>query len=234
MTSGLERLKGSEPLQQRRTTPDLIADALREAIFAGEFEDGEELNQVALAEHFGVSRVPLREAMRQLQAEGLITVEAHRRAVVTGLTPETLVELFDLRTLLESYLLELALPSTSGKELEELADICKRMEATSDRLEWLSLNREFHRLLYRPARRAFSLSLVEQLMGKAQRYLNLWSAGKGIERRDEANREHRRILAAAKRGDVEGATQVLRTHIAHTRQRVEAMFLSREDEQEKR
>lgn len=234
MTSGLERLKGSEPLQQRRTTPDLIADALREAIFAGEFEDGEELNQVALAEHFGVSRVPLREAMRQLQAEGLITVEAHRRAVVTGLTPETLVELFDLRTLLESYLLELALPNTSGKELEELADICKRMEATSDRLEWLSLNREFHRLLYRPARRAFSLSLVEQLMGKAQRYLNLWSAGKGIERRDEANREHRRILAAAKRGDVEGATQVLRTHIAHTRQRVEAMFLSREDEQEKR
>jgi DNA-binding GntR family transcriptional regulator len=69
-------------LTDRRTTSDQIADTLREAILTGEFDDGEELNQVALAKHFNVSRVPIREALRQLQAEGLVTAKAHQRTVV--------------------------------------------------------------------------------------------------------------------------------------------------------
>lgn len=231
MTSALDKLNKGEALQRRKTTPDHIADALREAIFAGVFEDGEELNQVELAEHFGVSRVPLREAMRQLQAEGLISVEAHRRAIVTGLTPDTLVEMFDLRNLLESYLLELAIPNIGKTELEQLREICDDMEVTSDHVEWLTLNREFHRNLYRPAGRAFTLSLVGQLTGKAQRYLSLWSAGKGIDRVDDANREHRKILAAVKTGDGDTAVEVLKTHVSHTRERVEAMFAARSEEE---
>lgn len=231
MVSGLDKLGMGEGLHPRRTTPDLIADALREAIFSGAFEDGEELNQVALAEHFGVSRVPLREAMRQLQAEGLINVEAHRRAVVTSLTPDTLVELFDLRTLLEVYLLELAIPHLDDEEIEQAGEICDEMDVSTDHGDWLRLNREFHRLLYRPAQRAFTLSLVEQLTGKAQRYLSLWSSGKGIDRVEEANREHRKILAAVKKGDSDAATKTLTTHIAHTRQRVEAMFATNSKQQ---
>ena len=80
-------------LSDRRTTSDQIADVIREAILAGEFDDGEELNQVALAKHFHVSRVPLREALRQLQAEGLVTAKAHQRAVVSSLSVDRVLEI---------------------------------------------------------------------------------------------------------------------------------------------
>src|SRR4051794_22192488 len=65
------------PLAERRTASDEVADTLRGAIINGQFDDGQELNQVELARHFGVSRVPVREALRRLQAEGLVTAEAH-------------------------------------------------------------------------------------------------------------------------------------------------------------
>ena len=85
---------------QRRTTSDTVADELREAIVRGDFADGTELNQVDLAREFGVSRVPIREALRQLRAEGLITSEPHMRAAVVGHTLERVVEILELRMLL--------------------------------------------------------------------------------------------------------------------------------------
>jgi DNA-binding GntR family transcriptional regulator len=84
----------------RRTTSDTVADELRAAILRGDFEDGMELNQVDLAREFGVSRVPIREALRQLKAEGLISSEPHMRAAVVGHTLERVIEILELRILL--------------------------------------------------------------------------------------------------------------------------------------
>src|SRR5215471_10919871 len=97
-------------MRDRRITADYLADALREAIHRGDLADGAVLNQAAIAAHFGVSRVPVREAMRELQAEGLIETRAHRLAVVRGLDVERLIEVYELRALLEGYLIERAVP----------------------------------------------------------------------------------------------------------------------------
>lgn len=231
MTEGIKGLRLTPVLAERRTTPDHIADALRDAILSGTLTDGQELNQVALAEHFGVSRVPVREALRQLQAEGLISAKAHHRAVVTSLTMEHIVEIFEIRILLESYLLEKAIPNSDAAHLAALEDLLDRLDAIEDHHEWVATNREFHRLLYQPSERTITIALVEQLGARIERYLTAWSAGEGVQRMAEAGAEHRAILAAVGEKDVRRARTELELHIMRTRQGVEHLPPSAEASQ---
>ena len=97
-----ERMQWDPGLRERKTTTDYLAAALRTAIYDGQFVDGEELNQVELANFFHVSRVPIREALRQLQAEGLVRIVAHHQTVVAGLTLPQILELIEMRAVLES------------------------------------------------------------------------------------------------------------------------------------
>src|SRR5262245_35118369 len=110
-TSKLAVLTGGGSLKDRHSVADHITNSLREAIRAGTLADGTELNQVALSAHFGVSRVPVREALRALEAEGWITAPTHYRAFVQGLSPERIEEIFEVRTLLETHLIGKAIPS---------------------------------------------------------------------------------------------------------------------------
>lgn len=213
-------------LQERRTTSDQIADALRDAILTGEFSDGEELNQVALAKHFGVSRVPLREALRQLQAEGLVSAKAHQRTVVTGLAVDRVAEILELRSLLERHLLERAIEHIDAAEIERLDALCDEMDRIKDHQAWLAKNREFHQTLYSAAAAPFTTDLVEGLAKRVERYLHLWSDD-GVKRNMEANREHRGIVEAVKSGDGRRASQELERHIARTRERVLDLFAER-------
>src|ERR1044072_113117 len=105
-----ERMEGDPVLRGRKTTPDYLATALRTAIYDGQFADGEELNQVELSEFFGVSRIPIREALRQLQAEGLVQNIAHYRTIVTGLTLPQILEAIEMRAVLEAHLLRKTAP----------------------------------------------------------------------------------------------------------------------------
>jgi len=210
-------------LTDRRTTSDQIADTLREAILTGEFDDGEELNQVALAKHFGVSRVPIREALRQLQAEGLVTAKAHQRTVVTTMSVEHVLEIVDIRSLLETRLLELSMPKLGPDDLKHLRKLCKDMDTITDHQAWLRKNREFHHLLYRPAHGSFTLVLLEQLSARVGRYLHRWS-DTGVERNKEANAEHRAILDAIEASDLRRARRELQQHIAHTHARIAQDF----------
>src|SRR3954470_22753642 len=105
-----ERMAWDPNLRERKTITDYLATALRTAIHDGQFADNEELNQVELAEFFGVSRVPIREALRQLQAEGLVQAIAHHRAVVTGLTLPQILEAVEMRAVLEHHLLRKSAP----------------------------------------------------------------------------------------------------------------------------
>lgn len=213
-------------LQDRRTTSDQIADALRDAILTGQFADGEELNQVALAKHFGVSRVPIREALRQLQAEGLVEAKAHQRTVVAGLTLDRVVEILEVRSLLEGHLLERAMEKMDDEHLKRLHQLCDEMDRTADHREWLERNREFHQVLYEPSGATITLALVEQIAARAERYLHLWSEGRGIERNKEANAEHKAIVAAVEQGNARRAKLELEMHVAHTRERVLEMAAS--------
>src|SRR5204862_1479248 len=118
--------------RDRRITADYVADALREAIHRGALADGAVLNQAALASHFGVSRVPVREAMRQLQAEGLIETRAHRLAIVRGLDIDRIVEIYDLRALIEGYLIERAVPLIDDPTLREARALEAEMREVGD------------------------------------------------------------------------------------------------------
>lgn len=217
----------SKELQTRRTTPDYIADVLREAIYEGSLADGAILNQVAVAEHFGVSRVPVREAMRQLQAEGLVSAEAHRRPMVRGLTLERVLEIFDLRAMTEGYLVEKAIPRIDDADLDVLSELIKQMHEPMDHNQWLSLNARFHETLYAPSGATTALELASQLRGRAERYLRMWSEGHGVRRTTEATREHERILEYVANGDAVSARREVEQHVLHTRDEITRMYRNR-------
>ena len=166
-TTDLSGLKLSSDFRDRRITADYIAASLRDAIYRGDLADEAILNQAAIASHFGVSRVPVREAMRELQAEGLIETRAHRLAVVRGLDLDRLVEIYDLRALLEGFLIERAVPKVDAKLLRELHTLEERMRDEQDHVRWLELNARFHRMLYEPAGAKTTFELADQLRGRA-------------------------------------------------------------------
>ncbi|MBA2516403.1 MAG: GntR family transcriptional regulator [Solirubrobacterales bacterium] len=206
-------------LTERRTASDEVADTLRDAITMGQFEDGEELNQVELAKHFGVSRVPVREALRRLQAEGLVSAEAHRRVVVPGLNRDRISEIFEVRALLESYLLGRSAPHLDAERLASLRAICDSMDKARGRDAWLARNHDFHRGLLAPADGPLTVAIVERLSHQVERYLRRTG---GVHRPKEAGPEHRAVLDALEDGDVERASKVLRDHILSTRDSVVA------------
>ncbi len=219
-TTDLTDVKLQTGLRERRITADYVAEALREAIHRGDLADGAVLNQAAIASHFGVSRVPVREAMRQLQAEGLIITHAHRLAVVRTLSIDRVVEICDLRALLEGYVMERAVPNIDAPLLKKLNALEKEMRSVSDHARWLELNARFHRMMYEPAGAEVTLELIDQLRARAERYVRLWSKGAGIHRPKEAGREHARILKLVEQGDGAGAREAIEEHVRHTRDRV--------------
>ena len=201
-------------LDDQRSFSEHIAILLREAIRSGELPDGFELNQIALAEHFGVSRVPVREAMRQLQAEGWIDAKRHQRAVVRGFTTERVVEIFELRTVLETFLIEKTIATITEPEMQRLEALCDEMTASSDHRHWLELNRVFHGALYASANSPTATELVDQLSSQVERYVR--AHGEVIDREREAVEEHRAILRAVKARDVAASQDLVKRHIGHT------------------
>jgi DNA-binding GntR family transcriptional regulator len=203
-------------LRNRRTTSDHIADALRLAINSGQLEDGAVLNQVELAEHFGVSRVPVREAMRRLEAEGLIDASAHRRAVVRGLSLERIVEVYELRALIESHLAAVAVPKLDKARIDRMAELNRALRETRDHTRYLELNAQFHATLYEAANRPLAIEFVDSLRSRSERYVQMWSHGRGLGRARQVAREHAAIVRLARQGDAEGVRASVQEHIDHT------------------
>jgi DNA-binding GntR family transcriptional regulator len=215
--SGLQALQPTPQMQERRNLSSQVADTLRSAINQGTLADGTALNQVAIAKMLGVSRVPVREAIHRLQAEGLITVRPHHGAVVTGLSVERVSELFEIQALLEEYIAERALPNMDVPFQARLRARAAEMRATADLETWLALNATFHTELNEPSGAPLAIEICQQLRARGQRYLNLWSYGKGIDRPADANREHDIILDFIAAGDTAGAVAAIRQHVLTTR-----------------
>ncbi len=208
---------------QRRTTSDTVADELRAAIVRGDFEDGKELNQVDLARQFGVSRVPIREALRQLKAEGLISSEPHMRAAVVGHTLERIVEILELRTMLETYLMTRSAARMTDADLADLRKLCVKMIRTRNHDDWLAMNAQFHDQLYSHADAPIASDLAHHLSLRVQRYVRMVRSS-GRNRSGDANREHAAILDAIERNDIPAAHTELERHIQHTTNQVTRIF----------
>jgi DNA-binding GntR family transcriptional regulator len=208
------RMAVDPALRERRTTSDYIADALRVAIYDGQFADGEELNQVELASYFKVSRVPIREALRQLQAEHLVRSIAHRRTVVVGLDLDEMLELIEIRAVLEGYLIAKAGPRLDVAALQRLNDLCDEADRIKDYgYNWVLKNWEFHRTLYQPSESKAAIALVERLNLRVERYVR---RSGGMERLRQAAAEHRRILRDVERKNFPAARLHTQEHIMQT------------------
>ena len=209
-----ERMQWDPSLRERKTTTDYLASALRTAIYDGQFADNEELNQVELAEYFGVSRVPIREALRQLQAEGLVQNIAHHRTVVTGLTLPQIIEAIEMRAVLEHHLLRRAAPKFEKTDLDRLRKICEETDHIKDYgSRWVVKNWEFHRALYGRSELPMMIEAVERLHLKVERYAR--RAG-GTERLRQAANEHWEIVKAIEGKEFARAATLLDRHIMHT------------------
>ena len=212
-----ERLSGPKAVivpVQRQTITSQALEVLRTEILRGHIPDGEALRQDALAKQLGVSRIPIREALRQLEAEGLVTFTPHRGAVVSRLSLEEIDEVFALRADTETGLLRRAIPHLTEDDLNRADEILIRYERALQRGEvavWGELNWQFHSTLYAPAGRPITLGLMQRLHDHADRYVRVQLAVTHWESR--ASQEHRAIAAAARRKDIRRACVLLRQHI---------------------
>lgn len=199
---------------QRQTVASMTLEALRERILRGDFPDGEPLRQDALADELGVSRIPVREALRQLEAEGLVTFNPHRGAVVSTLSLEEIHELFELRADIECDLLRRAIPRMSAEHLDRAVEVLDEFDealAAEEATRWGPLNWQFHAALYAPANRTLTMGVLQKLHQHSDRYfrMQVLIAHGG----PSASREHRGIVEAIVRKEADDATALLRAHI---------------------
>ena len=200
---------------QRQTVASMTLDAIRDGILHGHYAEGKPLRQDALADELGVSRIPIREALRQLETEGLVTFNPHRGAIVSTLSLEEIEEVFDLRASIESDLLRRAIPHLTTHQLDQADEVLERYAValrTGEVAKWGVLNWQFHASLYAPAARPVTMNIVQRLHQQSDRYLRMQLALTHGETR--ANEEHRAIAAAARAHDTKRACQLVRDHIA--------------------
>ena len=195
-------------------TADTVTAALRDLILKGSLGVGVQLKQEALAQRFGVSRIPVREALRRLQAEGLIEHTAHQGSVVATKSIPELLEILDIRIGLETRALKLAVPNMTRADLAAATEILRRYDASDSPREWTELNLAFHLALYRPSGRPRLVKMIEEIVRGASIHLRTHQSS--IVGRKSSQTEHRALLRACTRGDVEQAVRLLEEHIQHT------------------
>lgn len=199
---------------KRQSLPETLAESLRERILNGEFREGDALIQESIAAEYEVSRMPVREALRQLEASGLVELKTHKGAVVTSLPAEQIEELFEMRALLECDLLNHSLPKMTDAGIEVSRGILDELEAAYRRRDvgqWGALNWAFHRSLYAPSGRVQTLAVVQGINVQTDRYIRLQLLLTGGVA--DAENEHREILRLCAARDPKGSVKYMRGHI---------------------
>lgn len=207
---GLEEIV-AEATDRYRTTQDMVAGGLRGAILGGALVGGEPLRQEELAERFGVSRIPVREALRQLEGEGLVAFYPHRGAVVTSLSPLEVEEITEIRVALEPLALRRAIPLMRDEDLERAREILDRIDLEEDlRATWGELNWRFHETLFAPAGRPRLSALIRSQHTACERYIRFHLS---LADYDKPQREHRELLELCRRGEASSAEALITRHI---------------------
>jgi DNA-binding GntR family transcriptional regulator len=201
----------SEAIMARPSTPDMIVAVLREAIISGVLPGGEPLRQSELAEQFEVSIIPIREALRQLSAEGFVTMHRNRGVLVTQTSLAEIHELFDLRVALETMLIEAAVPKLRPADLAAAAEYQRAFDEETDINRWGQCNWKFHEALYLPAGRSRTLAIVANINRHVDRLLRLQMSL--VDGKRKSRREHGAIFEACCKGKVERVVSLLRQHI---------------------
>lgn len=193
------------------SAPTYIANILKKAIFTGTLKGGTRLRQEEIANQLGLSPIPVREAFRHLQAEGLVEIVPRHGAVVTRLTPFEVQEIYEIRQFLETGALKLSFPNITDAILEKVRSHLEKMEQTEDDLLWCEMNGYFHDMLYETSNRIMLLSLLKNMRSRVNRYVITYLQSM----RFESEREHRRIFDALNNGDLSSAVRELEVHLTN-------------------
>ena len=199
----------------RQSLTSAVADKLREQIIRGEIPEGAQLRQDVIATQYHVSRIPVREALRQLDAEGLITIVPNRGAIVPELSPEDGGELFSIRALLEPEVLKLSIPRLTPADFTKAEAVLHKFVDERRHEEhiaaWGRLNWQFHSILYSGANRPRFAAIIRNVNHSGERYTRLQLyLTRGMKR---ANDEHFQILALCRKREAAAACKLLRQHI---------------------
>lgn len=208
--SGLQALAASGTLRHRTATEHVEA-ALKAAILDGRLAGGTPLRQEEVAALFGVSRMPVREALRRLEAQALLDFVPHKGAVVTEISADDAADNYAIRRALEPAALALSIPNLVPGDLERAAELIADMDGEPDEGRMGELNRRFHMALYARAGRPKLLAMTEQHLASADRYIRFHLAANGPE--TMAQDEHLAMLEAARRRDVDAAVALLLRHV---------------------
>lgn len=199
----------------RQSLASAVADKLRDKIILGELQEGEQLRQDVIAAEFQVSRIPVREAFRELLAEGLLCITPNRGAVVSVLEPAEIEELFQIRAVLEGEVLRHSIPRLTAEDLAAAAAIEGRYAhelQNSDTVSaWGRLNAQFHTALYAGAVLPQFKSVLRTINNNGERYTRMHlflTSG-----RERAIVEHRQLLDLSRAGKVDEACALLDRHI---------------------
>jgi len=190
-----------------------LVENLRDEIIRGDLVPGQHLRLEEIAARFDVSTMPVREALRDLEAEGLVTTFPHRSAVVTQLSADDLQDIYDIRATLEEMATRLAVPLVTKATLTELTSLVEQMDShLGDVVALVKLNHQFHLTLYAASGRRHLCELNRILRYRTQHYLHAFIVELG--RMPQAQVEHRAILEACKSGDAEQAGTIIHDHVA--------------------
>jgi DNA-binding GntR family transcriptional regulator len=202
---GIGALDGAALVRERRTTQELVFEFLRDAILSGRLRGGSHLVQDRIATELNVSRVPVREALLQLESEGLVRMEAHRGASVVWLSPEQIQEIFEIRCILISAAIRLVVPGLSDDQLARLEQVAESWDTETSAGARAQLNWAFWGTLFEGLQRPRLLATIEKLRREVERYVSALPNRPHVRRRE--------FLEALRGRDAEEAVRQLAGHL---------------------
>lgn len=213
--------------RQKTPTVDVsgrrIADEMRDSILQGEFLPGTRMGQEMLAERFHTSRMPVREALRQLESEGLVTIVAHSGAWVAKLDPFEFDQTYKLREAVEPLAIRESIPYLSDEQKDQILELAREIVTMAepgsllDVERFLELDRQFHLLTYAGVRSPYLHDVVQRLWNTTQHYRRKLMTTLSAEQLEATNADHFLIADSVRRGDVEAAATMVQLHIRRTR-----------------
>jgi DNA-binding GntR family transcriptional regulator len=204
------------------STAERIADTLRVRILRGEYRADDPLRQDTIASDLGVSKIPVREALVQLRAEGLVAFVPNRGFVVSAISAAEAREIFAMRTALETLALETAIPRLDAHDLDRADEILDAIDHETDRARWGDLNWQFHATLYQAAGMPLLLSTIHTLHNNVLRYLIIYLDS--LAASPVSQTQHRQLLVACREKHVDAALKVLHRHLAQASRRLAAFL----------
>lgn len=195
---------------------------IKRRILDGELPEGAPIRQDDIAHNMGISKIPVREALRRLESEGLVVITPNAGATVVSLTIDDYIEMLDIRIALECRALELAVPNMASSDIKKARELLDAYDRAMSQKEWSDLNMRFHECLYAPADRPRLVTMIRTTQDHMGRTLRMKISM--VAEHSRSHDEHVQILDACEKGDTTLAVSLLRKHIEQTRREVQGYF----------